>query len=199
MTTDYPLDPLPGVLQRPDLKNFDAASNLEIKKVFDPDIATFLGSTYQATWRGSIPGNSSIFFFQSISPGDLLRGFSYRRSVSGGFLEYRLRVGCTPGLTLETINGYNLDRRRFVSGVDWLSLNPVLRVDGLTVPGIIVDQWFDLAPNIGWSAETFEGVNNVTSIDLYDETVSRCFEIENTDNGASEFALSLSWKEVIPF
>jgi len=188
-----------GQLQRRDGKQFDFASFMELKKVFDSDVGTFTGSLYQSSWRGSIPTNTTLFFSQDFSSVDLIRGLTYNQRVKGALLEFQVIVGATPGSALETIEGYNLDRRYYASGSPlWTSDNPLSRVDGLT-GGVIIDQWFEDTGG-GGSKESSAPISQIGNIGLYDSTVPRAYSIENTSNTtAAEISRTWVWKEVIDF
>lgn len=188
-----------GQLQRRDGKQFDFAEFMELKKVFDEDVATYNGSLYQASWRGSVPTNTTIYFYQSFAADDLVRGLSYRQIVESELLELKVFVGATPGSVLETMEGYNLDRRYYSSGSPlWTSDNPLRRVDVLT-GGEVIDQWFEDTGGSG-SKQSAAPISQIGNIGLYDSTVPRAYSIENTSNTKpAEISISWVWKEVIPF
>jgi len=188
-----------GQLQRRDGKQFDFASFMELKKVFDSDVGTFTGSLYQSSWRGSIPTNTTLFFYQDFSGGDLIRGLTYNQRVEGELLEFQVIVGATPGSSLETIEGYNLDRRYYASGSPlWTSDNPLSRVDALT-GGIVIDQWFEDTGGSG-SKDSSAPISQIGNIGLYDSTVPRAYTIENTSNTTvAQISITWVWNEIIDF
>ena len=112
-------------------------------------------------------------------------------------MNFEVVVGPTPGTTLETIQGYNLDRRRYVTGDMWTSANPLLRVDSLT-GGVVIDQWFSQATTTGTNVSTAP-IEEIGNIGLYDGTVPRGYIITNNDNTTRSISFSWAWKEVIPF
>ena len=188
-----------GQLQRRDGKRFDFAEFMELKKAFDEDVGTFTGSLYQASWRGSIPTNTTLFFYQDFSGGDLIRGLTYNQRVEGELLEFQVIVGATPGIVLETIEGYNLDRRYYASGSPlWTSDNPLSRVDALT-GGIVIDQWFEDTGGSG-SKDSSAPISQIGNIGLYDSTVPRAYTIENTSNTTvAQISITWVWNEIIDF
>ena len=188
-----------GQLQREDGKRFDFAAFQELKKVFDTDVATFNGSLYQSSWRGTIAGSGGQLFFYQPFPGfeDIIRGLSFKQIHVGGPLTFDVVVGPTPGATLETIEGYNLDRRRYATGDHWTSANPILRVDSLT-NGEVIDKWFSQAPTTGSNVLTAP-IEEIGNIGIYDGTVPRGYIITNNDNTARSISFSWVWKEIIPF
>lgn len=186
-----------GQLQREDGARFDWARYLFLKEKFDLNISIFEGSLYQASYRATITGNTTLFFYQAFEPGILFRGLTYDQIFESRLLELEVRVGSTPGALLETIPGYNLDRRMFASGDSrWTSNSPILRTDSIT-GGTVIDKWFEDTGGLGNSKSTSR--YKQTNIGLYDSTTPRFYSIENTTGQDAEIAISWVWKEVIPF
>lgn len=195
MPTSYPLDPMPGRMQKTNLNDFNLVESLELYEIFNRDNSIFKGQVYQSFWRGSIPTSSSIYFYQSFVPNVTIRGLTFNKIIESQILEIFVYVDSTPGATLETINGNNLDRRRKSTGVDWLSLNPILRVDGLT-DGELIDRWFEDTGGSG-SKQSAAPISQLGTIGLYDSDNPRAYRIQNTSGTtAAELSISWTWNEI---
>ena len=195
MPTDYPLDPMPGRMQKTNLNDFNLVESLELYEVFNKDNTIFKGQVYQSFWTGSIPTNSSIYFYQSFVSNFTIRGLAFNQIIKSELINIFVYVNATPGLTLETIDGHNLDRRRKSTGVNWTSNNPLLRVDGLT-DGELIDRWFEDTGGSG-SKQSSAPISQLGTIGLYDVDNSRAYRIQNTSGTtAAEIAISWVWNEV---
>ena len=169
---------------------------LEIKENFDLDVASIEGTIFETYYRNrTLTSGSSLFFYQEVDVSEIIRGLSYKQIIKGGPVTFQLLVGCTIGNVLETINGYNVDRRRFVSGDSWLALSSIRRVDSLT-GGIIIDEWFSESPATG-SARSTATSEEIGITGIYDSTVYPCFIVTNEGTGSVDVDLSFVWKELL--
>ena len=149
------------------------------------------GIVFQAGWRGNIPANSTLTVAQPITSGSIC-GVSFGFSLIGGPVEYSIVAGATFGDILETIPGYNLDRRKLgTAGFD--SINPLYRVDGRT-GGIVIGPDFALTPATG-AARLSLSISQTGLGGLYDGPSSPCVEFSNTTGQAVAFAFSWIWRE----
>lgn len=149
------------------------------------------GNVYQAFWRGEIPIGGSVIFAQPIATGSI-RGLGFGGVFTGGIIEYEQILGATIGATLETLNGYNADRR-LIGTLEFTSDNPVLMVDSVT-GGTIVDKSFGLTPDTGAGS----AAANLASIGLggiFDINSIPVFKLTNNGSKVAQLALTWIWKE----
>ena len=149
------------------------------------------GLIYQAAWRGAIPGNSTIRFAQPVQS-DSIRGIVFSGVIKGGPIEYTLCVGATFGDALETIDGYNADRRLF-GNAGFISDNPVFRVDSAT-GGTIIDRGYGQTPSTGASRAS-AGLSAAGVGGIYGGGAEPCFTLQNTGSSVAQVALTWIWKE----
>lgn len=152
------------------------------------------GQIYQASWRGQIGANSTIYFGQPVTNGGSIRGISFAGVIQGGPVEYRLCVGSTLGTVQETIQGYNADRRKLGSP-EFTSDNPVVLVASATA-GTVIDRSFGQAPATG-ASRSAAGLSAAGIGGIYDGASQPCFTLQNTSNAVVEIALTWIWKERI--
>jgi len=184
-----------GQLQKEDGSRFDWAKYLEISQEYDVNFGIENGKVYQSFWDGTIGANGVLYFHQTfLSPDVKYKGILFKQIILGGDMTFRIFLNATPGTTLETRLGYNLDRRRLVSGVNWTSQNPIHRVDGLT-GGVQVDQWFESLGGTG-SKTTSTPIEELGVIGIYDSSVSRSYSITNDGTGSHRIGLVWTWKEI---
>jgi hypothetical protein len=184
-----------GQLQRIDGTRFDLSQYLQIKKDYDTKIGIDGGFVFQSFWRGSVPSGTSFFFHQNFEFDNITyQGILFKQIVTGGPFTFKIFVNATPGSTLETRQGYNLDRRRQATGNKWTSTNPILRVSSLT-NGTQIDEWFENAGSSG-SKVTTSPIEELGVIGIYDSTASRSYEVINSDNSLREIVLVWTWKEI---
>ncbi|MCW9097599.1 MAG: hypothetical protein OQJ93_09425 [Ignavibacteriaceae bacterium] len=186
-----------GQLQKTGGGRFDLSKYLSVKNDFDTDVGAVEGRVFNAYYRNiTFAGGDFFYFRQLVDPSEIVNGLSYTQILSGGPVEFTILVGCTPGAVLETIPGYNIDRRRFATGDLWESLSPIQRLDGLT-GGTIVEDWFSEAPSQGNSRSTTPSEESLTIKGIYNSDVLPYFICENTGNGQISLELSWVWKELI--
>lgn len=164
------------------------------RETYDTNTAIALksGRVYQASWRGELEPSATVLFKQGVTSGDL-RGISLAGTIQGGRVEYALLVGAVAGATLETVDGYNGDRR--LLGTDeFTSANPVLRVGALT-GGVVVDQSFTQTPATG-SGRTSTGLSGAGIGGIYDAASSPSFSLTNVGTATAQIALTWIWQEL---
>ena len=149
------------------------------------------GLIYQASWRGVIDNGSTVHFAQPVTSGSI-RGIAFSGVIQGGPIEYRLCVGAVFGDALETIEGYNADRRLF-GNAGFISDNPVIRVDSAT-GGTIIDRGYGQTPATGASRAS-SGLSAAGVGGIYNGASQPCFTLQNTGSSAAQVALTWIWKE----
>jgi len=186
-----------GQLQKKGGGRFDLSQYLSTKRDFDTDVGIIEGRTYNAFYRNvSVVAGSSLYFRQFVDPLEIINGLSYTKIISGGEMEFTILLDCTPGTVLETIPGYNIDRRRYSTGVKWESLSPIQRLDGIT-GGVVVERLFAEASSQGNARITTTSGSTLGVKGIYDGDVFPYFICENTGNSTITLSLSWVWKELI--
>lgn len=184
--------PHSGRYIREDGELVNVADLMQRKDNIDILLSVEDGQVYQAAWRGQIPVASTIRFYQLINNGGSVRGLAFSGVYLGGPVEYTLCVGSTIGATLETIGGYNADRR-LLGSPDFDSVSPIVRVDAAS-GGTIIDRTFGLTPITG-SGRSAGGLSAAGIGGIYDAASSPCFTLQNTSSQIVEVALTWIWKE----
>lgn len=185
-----------GQLQKIDGTRFDLAAFMETKSTFDLDVGALNGSIYETFYRNtSLAAGASLFFYQEVDSTELIRGLGYKQILRGGPVTFQLLVGCTLGAVQETRDGYNVDRRRFVTGNSWTALSPIKRVDSLT-GGVVIDEWFAESSG-GFFSQSTATTEEIGITGIYDGMVFPCFSVTNNDTTVIDIELSWVWKELV--
>jgi len=186
-----------GQLQKEGGGRFDLSQFLSTKSDFDVDVGVIEGKIYNAFYRNvSVAAGSILYFRQLVDPVEIINGLNYTQIISGGEMEFTILLDATPGTVLETIPGYNIDRRRYATGVKWEALSPIQRLDGIT-GGVVVEDWFTEASSQGNARATTPSGATLDVKGLYDGDVFPYFICENTGSTTITLSLSWVWKELI--
>lgn len=187
-----------GGIQLSNNRKYLHGNFLRNKEYFDYDSAILRGNLYEAFWRGTVGGNSTLWFHHFIPSNRLLKSVSYQQKIVGGPVIFDLILGGTPGTTAETFVGYNGDRRRFASGDRFTSTSELRRISSFDdTNSVIVDQWFGLTPATG-SGRQSVALAELGAGGLYDSNSRPTFKIVNESSGGVGISFSWVWIEFDP-
>lgn len=187
---------LSGQLQKENGSFWDLQKFLQLKEIFNVEQAAYRGEIYQSFWRGTIASGASLFFSQTFGSSSvaLVRALTFKQTFTGKPIEISVRIGGSAGSTLEVLNGFNLDRRKWPGSPGWTTANPLRRVASLS-GGTVVDRWMSLSSS-SEAARTAAPIEDLQTIGFFSVGQKRSYEILNGGGGTQEVALSWAWQEL---
>jgi len=184
-----------GGLQLSNNSKYFHGNFLRNKEYFDYDSSILRGNLYESFWLGNVGAMSTLFFHITIPAGKLLKSISYTQKILGGPFLFDLILGGTVGPVVETLPGYNADRRRFSTANQFTSASATQRLSSFDeTNSVTIDEWYGVSENKGTDVQSLS-LSALGAGGLYDNNSQPTFKIFNESNSAARIAFSWVWIE----